>query len=305
MMSRLTKTSRADLLLKEYDPSQPRDKRGRWSDKLKVSGRLELPEGARVLGSWSHEGQENRAFFAAIARPDGKAELRLTTAGSYDQDDDREPPTLEEFQENGYGDESQAEYEEALAAFGGRWSGRRGDYQTARIELSDDVLDELRAVDELRQLVDEESDELGREIWPRGSGSGIEADGVTNRPRTWEDKGGWVFPSPEIEAKWGAKLRRSDELSEGSALHSGVIEAEWGNIHWDVVGRDTETGKEGSGLWSEVRMFTRPKGDREASYEDLYDASNGEVEVVAFEGRDLQKLIKKLEQARADAAGQA
>lgn len=295
-MSRLTKTRPADLLEKKYDPSQPRGRDGRWTDKLKVSGRLELPEGARLLGSWAHDGQDNRAFFAAVARPDGKAELRLTTAGDFSDegDDDREPPTLDNFLEDGYGDEAQAALDEALAAWGQRWSGRRGNYQTMNVELSDEVLDELRAVDELRQLISEESDELGKAIWPTGQ----------DRPGIGWANGGPTFDTPEIEAEWGDRVRRAHELSDGAALYSGVIEGEWGNLHWDVVGRDFESGGEGSGEWAEVRMYTRPKGDRAATFEDLYEALNGEVETVDFEGRDLQKLIKKLEQARADAAAQ-
>lgn len=279
-------------IAKEFNPKDhPRDPRdGRFTDKLGLVGRIPLDEGSVFLGSTKVDvGEENDIRLAIVRRSDGRTELRMDVG--WDDPERADPPTREDFDDEG--DDGESSYQRAMAEHTGRWRGARSD-TTARAEI-EHVINELKAVEELRRMASKESDELMEEIWP---------DGAAEPPIgvTWP-KGatGWQYDSPETAAKWKSLMDRNNELSEGGDVYSGVIEGEWADIHWAVVGNDTE-GTPGKRDWATTRLMTRPHANRNIEYSALYEEYD-ELNRIELTAKGSAKLLRELEKMRAAAGG--
>jgi hypothetical protein len=324
-------------IAKKYDPSQPRDRStGRWSDKLGLSDRIPLDEGSTLLGSldFGDDDNDSSVRLAAVRRGDGRTELRFDVG--WDDPDRANPPSRGDYDED---EDGERDYQRALAEHSQRWDAGLSD-TTARLDL-ERAYEELTGVEELRAMASADMAEIHARLeptydWPddesitaaRRDWSDIQPESGTIAPpslyrrnvernKTTRRTDYTVHPAPEGLAepaherrwfseeerlKYGDDVATMDVWGDGRDLYSGVIEGEWADIHWQVFGKDSE-GTEGTGDWAAIRLMTRPHGDRDSSYSDLYAASGSDgLSAYELTARGSAKLLKELERIRAAAA---
>jgi hypothetical protein len=284
------------LETRKFNPNQPRDSDGQWSDgvpgsslkdTLRLAGKIDLAPDETLVGSAKVDGEAG-GIRMALTEQDGRRMLRLGVGGegygqrnrdegtsAWDGNPAREPMPAAERQRLEAEDEALGEeYSDASPARREQIDARQ---EAIRDQLAEDdqgfngtaKIDEYsmrRLADRIRPVLAEAVEEEKRQNAAWDEIEALQLDGN---------------PDPERMAVL-RRIARADE-SRGITFDSGIVAgSEWGDVHFSVELDDPSVGVE-------VRLGVTPKG----APDDWGDGRDWEGRFDAAETRKFLRLLDK------------